>query len=293
MSYYIIIRGPLGCGKTIISKKLAKTINAKYLGVDRVLDEHKLISDKEDGYISQKSFKKVNEIIAGDAVDILRNGQPIVFDGNFYWKSQIHDLINRLDFPRYVFTLKAPVEICIERDAKRENTHGKDAAIVVHKKSTQFSYGIEIDVTKPIGETTKEILSKISELNSDKPKVLCVCAVGVNRSEYLAKYLHEKGYQTKWGGVDYREEGTYNPLSQESVDWADIIVIVRKRLEKIFKQEFNPKGKRIITLDVSDQKKYLPKESGQLAQLEGDEFQNKWTYPALREAMESYLPLFK
>ncbi|MBU2236002.1 ATP-binding protein, partial [Patescibacteria group bacterium] len=157
MNFYIIIRGPLGCGKTTISKKLAKTINAKYLGVDRVLDEHKLISDKEDGYISQKSFKKTNEIIAPEAIKALKNAKPVIFDGNFYWESQIDDLISRLDFPHNVFTLKASVEICIERDAKRENTHGKDAAIVVHKKSTQFSYGIEIDVTKPIGKTTKEI----------------------------------------------------------------------------------------------------------------------------------------
>ncbi|MFA6252684.1 MAG: hypothetical protein WCV69_00220 [Patescibacteria group bacterium] len=63
MSYYIIIRGPLGCGKSTISKKLAKIIGAKYFTVDRILDEYNLASDEEGGYVSQKSFKKVNEII--------------------------------------------------------------------------------------------------------------------------------------------------------------------------------------------------------------------------------------
>lgn len=159
MSYYIIIRGPLGCGKTTISEKLAGIIKAKYFAVDRVLDEHNLTSDKEDGYISQKSFRKANEIIANEAIGVLQKGQPIIFDGNFYWKSQIDDLISRLDFPHYVFTLKAPVEVCIDRDSKREKTHGKDAAVVVHAKSTEFTYGIEIDVTKSLDECVEEIIS--------------------------------------------------------------------------------------------------------------------------------------
>ena len=61
-SFYVIIRSPLGCGKSTISKKLAKDIGAEYFAVDRVLDEFNLTKDKEDGYISQKSFFKANEI---------------------------------------------------------------------------------------------------------------------------------------------------------------------------------------------------------------------------------------
>ncbi len=38
----------------------------------------------------------------------------------------------------------------------------KDAAIVVHKKSTEFTYGTEIDVTKNIDECINEILSFLS-----------------------------------------------------------------------------------------------------------------------------------
>jgi adenylate kinase family enzyme len=157
--YYIIIRGPLGCGKSTISKELAKIINAKYFEVDRVLDDNNLTSDKEEGYVSQKSFIKANELITQEATNILTEKTPIIFDGNFYWKSQIDDLINRLDFPHYVFTLKAPLKICIERDAKRDKAHGKDAAMVVYNKSTQFTYGTEIDVSKNINECLKEIIN--------------------------------------------------------------------------------------------------------------------------------------
>lgn len=159
MSYYIIIHGPLGCGKTTIAEKLSKGLNVNHFVVDRILDEHELTKDKEEGYISQKSFLKANEIIATEAKSILASGTPIIFDGNFYWKSQIEDLIKRLDFPHYVFTLKVSLEVCIERDSKRNKPHGKDAARAVFKKSTSFDYGIIIDITKSVDESIENIIS--------------------------------------------------------------------------------------------------------------------------------------
>ena len=161
MNYYIIIRGPLASGKSTISEKLAKIIKAKHFAIDRVLDEGHFDLSKENGYISQTSFKKANEVIAPEAIKILKNNIPIILDGNFYWQSQIDDLIDRLDFPHYIFTLKASVELCIARDATRDKPHGKDAATVVHKKSTEFTYGIEIDATKSLDECIDKILSHL------------------------------------------------------------------------------------------------------------------------------------
>ncbi len=161
MSFYIIIRGPLGCGKSTISEKLSQQFNAEHIAVDRVLDEHNLTEDKEDGYISQTSFKRVNELIAPKAQSLLENGKTVIFDGNFYWKSQLDDLIQRLDFRHYVFTLKAPLELCIERDQARDKTHGKDAAEAVYNKSTSFEYGTLIDTTGIIDETVQKILEHL------------------------------------------------------------------------------------------------------------------------------------
>ncbi|EKE05212.1 MAG: hypothetical protein ACD_19C00397G0003 [uncultured bacterium] len=165
MSYYIIVRGPLGCGKSTISDKLSKAFNAEHISVDRILDDHGLTEDKEDGYISQASFKQANEIIAPKAKQLLKNGKPIIFDGNFYWKSQVDDLIEKLDYPHYVFTLKIPLEICIERDQSRNKTHGRDAVEAVYKKSTEFEYGTLIDATGSIDETIEKILSYIPTSN--------------------------------------------------------------------------------------------------------------------------------
>lgn len=158
-SYYLIIRGPLGCGKSTIAERISKILGAEHLSIDRILDEHNLTADKEEGYVSQKSFKKANELIAPKAKNVLDSGKPVVFDGNFYWESQIEDLIQRLNFPHYVFTLKVPLAVCIERDSKRTKTHGEDAARAVYGKSTSFEYGISIDGTKPLEKCVEQILS--------------------------------------------------------------------------------------------------------------------------------------
>ena|SRR3989344_5568982 len=159
MSYYIIIRGPLGCGKSTLAERIAKAIKGEYVSIDKILDEHDLTKDKEAGYTSQRSFIKANEIVVPKAKKSLDKNILVIFDGNFYWKSQVDDLIKRLDFPHYVFTLKAPLSVCIERDSKRKKPHGKDAAQVVYAKTTEFDYGIIIDVTKPLDKVVKEILS--------------------------------------------------------------------------------------------------------------------------------------
>lgn len=159
MSYFIIIRGPLGCGKTTVAKKLSKILKGKYFAIDRILDKYNLTNDKEDDYISQKSFLKANEIVLPEAKKSLQKNIPVIFDGNFYWKSQIEDLIKKLNLAHYVFTLKAPLEVCIKRDQERNKTHGNDAAKAVYKKSTGFDFGIVIDVTKSENEAIEEILS--------------------------------------------------------------------------------------------------------------------------------------
>lgn len=158
MSYYVIIRGPLGCGKTTIAKELCSLIDAEYFSIDAaLLLEHGLENDREDGYISQKSFKRANQLIVPKAKKVLAKDKPIVFDGNFYWESALEDLIQRLKYPHFVFTLQAPVELCIERDQGREKPHGKDAVFVVHKKTSEFDYGTVVDVDRPLEDCINDI----------------------------------------------------------------------------------------------------------------------------------------
>lgn len=160
MSYYIIIRGPLGCGKSTIAEKLAKKLNAECIEIDEVLDKHGLDKVPPDApCIPVENFIKANEIIIPPAKEKLSDGKIVIFDACFYHKEAIEHLIHNLQFPHYVFTLKAPLEVCIERDRQRAKTYGEDSARAVFGLVSRLDYGITIDANRSMDETMTEILS--------------------------------------------------------------------------------------------------------------------------------------
>ncbi len=163
MSYLIIIRGPLGVGKTTIAKKLADKIKGQYFSVDEVIESHKLGYDVEDNNIAQKSFLKTNEVLAPQAKEYLEKNIPVIFDGNFYWPSHIEDLIDRLGVKHYIFALQASLDVCIQRDKDRDKTYGVDAAKAVYKRSTELKNGIDIDTSQSIDQAIAEIISYLSK----------------------------------------------------------------------------------------------------------------------------------
>ncbi len=160
MSYYIIIRGPLGSGKSTISEKLASTLDAKYFGLDEVLEKNGLDKMPPDApCISAENFIKANNIILPEAKALLTGGKVVIFDACFYHKEVIEHLIQNLPFEHYVFTLKAPVELCIKRDKERNKHHGEGAAYAVHSLVSRFDYGTSIDVNKSLDDTIQNIMS--------------------------------------------------------------------------------------------------------------------------------------
>lgn len=160
MNLLIIIRGPLGIGKTTISKLLAQKINADYYSVDDMLAENNLdIVDENIGCIPKQNFLKVNQIIIPK---ILQNNRSVVIDGNFYYQNQIEDLIKNIPFKSFVFNLNAPLEICINRDSQRPNPHGVGATTAVYNLVSQFNYGEIINVSNlTIEDSVDQIYSKI------------------------------------------------------------------------------------------------------------------------------------
>lgn len=42
MTYYVVVRGPLGVGKSTVSSRLAEIIGADHILIDRILEEHGL-----------------------------------------------------------------------------------------------------------------------------------------------------------------------------------------------------------------------------------------------------------
>jgi shikimate kinase len=153
MKYYVIIRGPLGVGKTTVAKKLAKALHAKYISIDAILEKNGL--DKVKGKcIPAGNFIKANETILSQVRGMA------VFDGNFYHEKQIQHLVRNLRTPCFVFTLKAPLDVCVKRDETRKGKYGKEAAKAVYALVSRFDYGISIDTAKMTpAEVSRKILS--------------------------------------------------------------------------------------------------------------------------------------
>ncbi len=126
-----------------------------------------------------------------------------------------------------------------------------------------------------------------------KLKILTVCTIGLNRSKYLASYLKNKGYKTRFGGIGFGiiDKKARNPFSQEDINWADIVIVVRKKHKPLLKKHYKVKGKKIIVLDVIDSRKAIGEKYPKLNNLDFDVFQKKWTRPQLRKAIKPYLPL--
>ena len=122
--------------------------------------------------------------------------------------------------------------------------------------------------------------------------VLAVCAYGRNRSKYLAKYLKGKGYRTRFAGMEIDEKNPINQkiITNEDVDWADIIIFVKPKLERLFKEKYKF-NKKVIVIKVTDVKELIPEKFAHLRKLPEKEFQKKWTYHQLRKSIKPYLPL--
>ena len=160
LAFYVLLRGPLGIGKSTVAERLAQEIGGEYISIDRILDERGL-ERWYRGYYSQSSFIRANAFGAERARKSLGQGTPVVFDGNFYYRSQIDDLVGRLGYPHLVFTLKAPLSVCIERDSRRSPSFGSEATRAVFVKSTEFEYGIDVDATRPVRSIIHQICSRL------------------------------------------------------------------------------------------------------------------------------------
>jgi len=156
LSKAILIRGPLGVGKTTVARALCARLDGVYISIDAILEQNRL--DQCPDGIPAKNFIRANEIALPIALAALSTGKPAVFDGNFYYKSQIKHLLRRLPKPAYVFTLNASVEECIDRDCGRERVYGVDAATWVHFLVTRFTAGIPVDTG---GKTAEQVVEEI------------------------------------------------------------------------------------------------------------------------------------
>ncbi len=154
----IIIRGPLGIGKSTLAKILAERMGAKLYSIDDLLKEAGFDRvDPKLGCIPIANFLAVQEDILPEIKKHLSK-HSVVIDGNFYHKEQIDFFFKSLQENPLVVTLKADLETCIARDAKRKHSHGVGAATAVYNLVSKFDDGLVLDIEGKPREFIVEVI---------------------------------------------------------------------------------------------------------------------------------------
>lgn len=148
----IIIRGPAGVGKTTVAKKLGGyTIHA-----DDLLKEHDLDYKEGEECVPEENFFKINSII----MKIIKKVDGlIIIETNFYHINCLKDLISKIG-KCFVFTLKASLQTCIERDRLRKGI-GARRVKEVYELVNRFDYGIIVDTEWKTADEVVEDIRKI------------------------------------------------------------------------------------------------------------------------------------
>ena len=157
MSYFIIIRGPAGVGKSTIAKKIAELLNGDYFSFDELMRKNKL--DIIRGYgIPEENFVKANELVIPKARKKLENNKIVVFDGCFYRKKQLKHLEKNLPYNHYIFSLKLPLKDCFARNKTRKIPMTNKAIKEVFLLVSKLNIGIEI---KTSNKSVTDIINEI------------------------------------------------------------------------------------------------------------------------------------
>lgn len=142
----IIIRGPIGTGKTTISKILAAKINAKCFPLDDLLEKSKLNKiDPKLGCVPMANFLAVEEDILPEIEKSLER-QSVIVEGAFYHKAQIDFFLNNISEDIFLVTLKANLETCLKIDKKSVKPYGVGVTKAIFDLVSKFDAGLVINI---------------------------------------------------------------------------------------------------------------------------------------------------
>ena len=155
MSFVVIIRGPLGVGKTSVAKKIAFILSAHYFSIDSIVDSKKVSKIiSRDTFIAEKTFLEANKMLVPKVKSLLKRKKIVVIEGSFYRRKALTELVKKCGRKTYVITLSAPLSTCIARDKKRRKSQGKDITKGVYEKFATVKYGKYIDTSTLTVQTT-------------------------------------------------------------------------------------------------------------------------------------------
>ena len=143
----ILLIGPPGSGKTTYAQKyISEHENTTHLSSDRIREE--LWGNEA----IQGDNNEIFSLMQSRAIEALNNGQSVVYDSTDMTRKDRSYIISLC--PKFAkieaHIIWAPIEICIERDAARERTVGKEVIDRMLKRFQAPFYDEGIDEIKII-----------------------------------------------------------------------------------------------------------------------------------------------
>lgn len=146
---FILLVGIPGSGKTTYAKKyIEETLNTVHLSSDTIRKE--LYGDES----IQGNPADVFSLMQKRAIEALNNGQNVLYDATNITRKDRASIISVC--PKFAkiecHIIWAPIEVCIERDAERDRTVGKEVIDRILKRfqAPYYDEGIdEIKIIKP------------------------------------------------------------------------------------------------------------------------------------------------
>ncbi len=147
----VILRGPLGVGKTTVARALGRELRATVLSIDRLLTR-----EPWDGG-TERLFRRANRRAVPRALRALAIGRPVIVEGNFYWGRVLDELRDELPVRTWVIELRAPLATCIARDRARARSYGPDGARAVFAKVARVRRGYPVDASGTLDGTVRAV----------------------------------------------------------------------------------------------------------------------------------------
>lgn len=160
MKHFIIIRGPAASGKSTIARRLASILKAYYVSFDDIMRDNRLDTVIRGG-IPANNFIKANDIV----LKKIKGKEKVIFDGCFYRKKQIDDLIVKLPVKYKIITLNASVSECIRRNKGRKEAISEKDVKQVYNLVSRLKVGKQIRTdAKTEDETIAEVIRHLRNL---------------------------------------------------------------------------------------------------------------------------------
>lgn len=171
----IILCGPPGCGKTSFAKKL---LNDSYYQTNIIhLSSDAIRAELWGNEAIQGDNNQVFNLMRIRAVEALNNGKSVIYDCTSMTRKDRAPIIAAC--PKFAqircYVVWAPIEVCIERDAARERTVGKEVIDRMLKRfqPVWFDEGIhEIKIVLPDNFDELKYTNQVAEsmkISHDNP----------------------------------------------------------------------------------------------------------------------------